>query len=222
MPATPEEIQQGEEEGIRVFPARTFTRINAENGKITGVAFQEVASCTFDEEKNPQIEIKEDSHHTIAADTVIFAIGQRPDVPEGFGLNTLPNSLIEVDSYTLAASREGVYAAGDAVNGASSVIKSIASGRKAAAALDQYLGGSGLIDEKLAPVKEPAKCIGLKEGFAALRRLEDKMTPPETRIKDFSCIAGSISEAGAVSEADRCLQCDLRLKITPIKFWSQY
>jgi len=222
MPATPEEIQQGEEEGIEVFPARTFTRINTENGRVTGVEFQEVASCTFDEEKNPQIEIKDGSQHTLAADTVIFAVGQKPDVPEGFGVNTLPNSLIEVDSYTMSTSREGVYAAGDAVNGASSVIKSIASGCKAAAALDQYLGGSGVIDEKLAPIKEPEKNIGLVQGFAALKRMDDNLVPAADRLKDFSCIARDINEADAVCEADRCLQCDLRLKITPIKFWSQY
>ncbi len=222
MPATAEEIKQGEEEGIEIFPARTFTRINTENGRVTGVEFQEVTSLTFDEEKIPQIEIKEDSQHVIEADTVIFAIGQRPDIPEGFGVDTSPNSLIEVDQYTFSTSREGVYACGDCVSGASSVIKSIASGRKAAAALDQYLGGMGVIDEKLAPVKEPGKCIGLKEGFAALERMDDGLLPAEERVKSFDCAVRDIDEAQAVGEAERCLQCDLRLKITPIKFWSQY
>jgi len=222
MPATAEEIQQGEEEGIKVFPARTFTRILTENGKITGVECCDVCALTFDEDKNPQIEIKENSTHVIATDTVIFAIGQRPEIPEGFGLNTLPNSLIEVDPYTFTTSREGVFAAGDAVTGASSVIKSIASGRKAAAALDRFLGGSGMLDEKLAPVKEPDKCIGLKQGFAALKRVENKLVPADDRIKSFCPVAPDMDEEVAVCEAERCLQCDLRLKITPIKFWSQY
>lgn len=222
MPAAAEEIKQGEEEGIKVFPARTFTRIVTENGKITGVECRDVTSLTFDEEKNPQIEIKENSEHIIAGDTVIFAIGQKPDIPEGFGIDTLPNSLIEIDSYSFAASREGVYAAGDAVSGASSVIKSIASGRRAAAALDQYLGGSGILDEKLAPQKEPEKCIGLKEGFAGLERMGDMLKSAEERIKNFDTAVNDIDEDTAVCEAERCLQCDLRLKITPIKFWSQY
>jgi formate dehydrogenase (NADP+) beta subunit len=222
MPATAEEIRQGEEEGIELFPARTFTRIIEENGKITGVACLEVTTLTFDEDKNPQIETSEGSQHVIPADTVIFAIGQRPDIPEGFGLNTLPNRLIELDPFTQSASREGVFAAGDVVNGASSVIRAIASGRKAAAALDQYLGGSGIIEEKLAPPQEPAKCIGLREGFAKLERVEDTLVLPEERVKSFCPVAQGMDEAGAISEAERCLQCDLRLKITPIKFWSQY
>jgi formate dehydrogenase (NADP+) beta subunit len=222
MPATGEEIKQGEEEGIQVFPARTFTRIVTEGGAVTGVECLEVTSLSFDEDKNPQIETSDDSRHIIPADTVIFAIGQRPEIPENFGVEVRPNRLIEVDSYTCAASREGVYAAGDAVNGPSSVIKAIASGRKAATALDQYLGGSGMIEEKLAPVKEPEKCIGLKEGFAALARMNDMLKPADERVKGFSCAVQDIGEKDAVGEAERCLQCDLRLKITPVKFWSQY
>jgi NADPH-dependent 2,4-dienoyl-CoA reductase/sulfur reductase-like enzyme len=222
MPATAEEIQQGEEEGIEIFPARTFTRIIEENGKVAGVECLEVSSLCFDEDKNPQIETKEGSKHVIPADTVIFAIGQRPDIPEGFGLNTLPNRLIELDPFTGAASREGVFAAGDVVNGASSVIKAIASGRKAAAALDRYLGGSGIIEEKLAPLLEPEKCIGLREGFARLERTESLLLPPETRTRSFCPVAQHMDEREAIGEAERCLQCDLRLKITPVKFWSQY
>jgi formate dehydrogenase beta subunit len=222
MPATAEEIQQGEEEGIEVWAARTFTRIMEENGKVTGVECFEVTALTFDEDKNPQIETKEDSRHVIPADTVIFAIGQRPDISQDFGLNLVPNGLIELDPFTQSASREGVFAAGDVVNGASSVIKAIASGRKAAAALDQYLGGSGIIEEKLAPQTEPAKCIGLREGFAALKRVEDALVGPEERVKSFCPVAQTMDEAGAIGEAERCLQCDLRLKITPIKFWSQF
>jgi formate dehydrogenase (NADP+) beta subunit len=222
MPATAEEIQQGEEEGIEIFPARTFTRIVEKEGKVTGVECLEVSSLCFDETKNPQIETCEGSQHIIPADTVMFAIGQRPDIPEGFGLDTLPNRLIELDPFTLGTSREGVFAAGDVVNGASSVIKAIASGRKAAAALDQYLGGSGIIEEKLAPQKEPVKCIGLREGFAALGRVGDKLLPADERVKSFCPATQSMDEAEALGEADRCLQCDLRLKITPIKFWSSY
>ncbi len=222
MPATADEIKQGEDEGIEIFPASTFTRIIVENGKITGVECQEVTSLSFDEDRNPQIEIKENSQHIIPADMVIFAIGQRPDVPVNFGVNILPNNLIEIDPYTFTTSREGVYAAGDSVTGPSSVIKSIASGRKAAAALDWYLGGSGMLDEKLAPQKEPEKQIGLKEDFAELKRMDDMLLAADERVKSFCPVARDIDEATAACEAERCLQCDLRLKIKPIKFWSQY
>jgi formate dehydrogenase beta subunit len=222
MPAAKEEIEQGEAEGIKIYPGRTFTRIVNENGKITGVACLEVTSLSFDEEKNPQIEAREGSEHIIEADTVIFAIGQRPEIPEGFGLETGAGNCISTDPFTFTTNKEGVFAAGDAVNGSSSVIKAIASGRKAAVAMDRYLGGSGDIEEKLAPTKEPEKNIGTWEGFAALERCGDILLAPEERIKSFGQVVQDMDEETAEGEAKRCLQCDLRLKITPIKFWSSY
>ena len=222
MPASDDEIQQGEEEGITLYPARTFTRILSENAKITGVECLEVMSLTFDDEKKPQIEVKEGSAHILEADTVIFAIGQRPEIPEGFGLNTVVGNLIEVDSFAFTTSREGVFAAGDAVNGTSSVIKAIASGRKAAAALDVFLGGSGNIDEQLAPQQELKPYLGKTDGFAALMRCTDNLVAPAERLKSFNKVVADLDENVVECEAKRCLQCDLRLKITPIKFWGNY
>ncbi len=222
MPASDDEIKQGEEEVIKLYPARTFTRILTENNKINGVECLEVTSLTFDEEKRPQIETKENSTHVLDADTVIFAIGQRPEIPEGFGLNTVAGNLIEVDEFTFNTSREGVFAAGDAVSGTSSVIKAIASGRKAAIALDMFLGGGGNIDEKLASEQELKTSIGKLEGFAALARCEDKLLAPEERLKSFERVVADLEESVVECEAKRCLQCDLRFKITPIKFWSSY
>ncbi len=222
MPAASDEIEQGEEEGITVYPARTFTRILTENGKITGVECLEVTSLTFNEEKVPQIETREESQHVIEADTVIFAIGQRPEIPEGFGLSTAAGNLIEVDEFTFTTSKEGIFAAGDAVNGTSSVIKAIASGRKAAVALDRYLGGNGNIDETLAPATEPEKNLGRQDGFASLERCGDAYAPVDKRLKSFCKVVANLDEKAAECEAKRCLQCDLRLKITQVKFWSSY
>jgi NADPH-dependent glutamate synthase beta subunit-like oxidoreductase/ferredoxin/Pyruvate/2-oxoacid:ferredoxin oxidoreductase delta subunit len=222
MPAAEDEIKQGEEEGITLYPARTFTRVLSENGKITGVECFEVTSLTFDEEKRPQIEVKENSAHVLDADTVIFAIGQRPEIPEGFGLNTIAGNLIEVDAFTFTTNLEGVFASGDAVNGTSSVIKAIASGRKAAIELDKYLGGDGNIDEKLAPEIELNANLGRRDDFAALVRCAENLVTPEERLKGFGRVVADLDENVVECEAKRCLQCDLRLKITPIKFWGNY
>src|SRR4030042_169928 len=119
-------------------------------------------------------------------------------------------------------SRESVFAAGEAVNGTSSVIKAIASGRKAAADLDRYLGGGSDIDEKLAPPTEPEKNIGRQEGFASLERCEDAYVSVEERLESFCKVVADPDEKVVEGEAKRCLQCDLRLKITPVKFWSSY
>ena len=90
-----------------------------------------------------------------------------------------------MDSYTFTTSREGVFAAGDAVSGTASVIKAIASGRKGAIAVDKFLEGRGNIDEKLAPNFEPERRLGRGLGFAALDRCAEVCLLPEERLKGF-------------------------------------
>jgi len=222
MPASEDEIREGEEEGIVIRPAHTSTRILAEDGKVTGVEFLDVASCVFNDEGMPEIDTVEGSTHALEADTVIFAIGQRPEIPEGFDIDKTDRGLIELDTYTFATSREGVFAAGDAVSGTASVIKAIASGRKAAIALDKYLGGGGRIDRKLAPQVEPARCLGPGPGFAALGRAADRCLLPEERVGSFCEVVESMDEDAAGEESARCLQCDLRLKIKSVEFWGSF
>lgn len=222
MTATADEIDQAEEEGIYINPSKTATRILTENGKITGVEFLDVVSFSFDEDKNAQIEVRENSYHVLKADNVIFAIGQQPEIPDGFGISTTAGNLIELDSYTLNTSREGVFAAGDAVQGTSSVIEAIASGRKRAIAIDRFLGGSGDIDERLAPSSGFETCLGPGEGFAAMTRYQESCIPTEERLRSFCKVLNDMDEEAADYESERCLQCDLRLKITTVEFWGSY
>ena len=219
MRASDEEIAQGEEEGIVLMPSRTFTRIVAEDGRVTGVECLEVASFCFGEDGRPEIETIDASEHLVEADTVIFAIGQLPDLPEGFGLDTTDRRLIALDQFDLSTSREGVFAAGDAVTGTGSVIKAIASGRRAAAAVDKYLGGGGRLDRKLAPIMEAGARLGRQEGFAALSRPAGTCALPSERVTSFCEVVRGLDEDEARGESERCLQCDLRLKLQTVKFW---
>jgi NADPH-dependent glutamate synthase beta subunit-like oxidoreductase len=223
MPAGADEIKEGEEEGIKIYPSRTFTKIVRDaSDKVKGVEFQKVASFTFDEDKRLHLETVENSRHVVEADMVIFAVGQRSDLPGGFGIDKTPGGFAEIDSFSMATSREGVYAAADCVTGTSFVITAIESARKAAIAIDKYLGGRGKIDRKLAPVTELEKHIGRQEGFASLARAEGKFAPAEERVHSFCKVSEGMDEKTAEYEANRCLQCDLRLKMTRVEFWSSY
>jgi len=222
MPAGRDEIDQGKEEGITLYPSRTCTRIIRENGKIRGAEFLEVKRFSFDEDKNLEIETVDDSKHILETDTVIFAIGQKPEIPDGSDLSVASNGLVEVDPHTFTTTRDGVFAAGDAVTGTASVIRAIASGRKAAIAIDRFLGGRGIVDEKLAPLTEPEKYLGPEEDFAAMVRCEEKRVPPDQRIRSFCAVVESMDEKTAENESKRCLQCDLRLMIKPVKLWANY
>lgn len=131
MTADEEEIQQAVEEGIMIHPAQTFERITG-TGHVTGVDFMNVKSFTFDENHRAVIHREENSEHHIEADTVIFAVGQRPDITEEAGLalgrgNSIAVRDIETDK---ATSVDGIFAAGDAIYGTKSVIMAIESGRE--------------------------------------------------------------------------------------------
>ena len=222
MPASNDEIVQGEEEGIIIFPSYSVNKILNSNGEIFGVEFRDVVSFSFDDNKNLQIEVDENSLHLIEADMVIFAIGQQPQIPEEFGLNLATRGTIEVDPYILSTSKEGVFAAGDAVTGTSSVIQAIASGRKIAVAIDRYLGGDGIIDRELAPQAESKYYHGIECTFARLVRCPEILISAKDRLKDFRQVVTSMDEKAACSEAKRCLECDIRLKISRVKFWGDY
>jgi NADPH-dependent glutamate synthase beta subunit-like oxidoreductase len=221
MPAAPEEIEQGGEEGIVFHPSRSLVRIVGNQGKIKGAECVDVASFSFDEDGGVQVETVEGTEHVLQADTVVFAVGQRPEIPDGFRLDTNERGHVRAD-YGAETSREGVFAAGDALTGAGSVVAAIASGREGAIAVDRFLGGEGEIDESLAPVEPTGAWMGREEGFPFRRRAMSPCAGAEDRLHDFREVLQTVDEETAVQESGRCLQCDLRLRITPVKFWGEY
>lgn len=221
MTADEEEIIQAQEEGIQVHPAQTFERITGETC-VTGVDFMNVQSFTFDENRRALIEKEEGSEHHVEADTVIFATGQRPKIDENCGLELGRGNCIVTGEKSLATSQEGVFAAGDAVYGTKSVIQAIASGRDAAAEIDRYLGGDGDISEVLAPKQHPDPYIGKMEGFADLERKHTQVREVKDRETNFEQMDFGICDSEICGEAERCLQCDLRLQITEPRLWNQY
>lgn len=223
MTADDEEIEQAQEEGIYVHPAKTFERITGTDC-VTGVDFMNVKSFTFDENRRAIIEKEEGSEHHIEADTVIFAVGQRPDISGEAGLelgrgNSIKVMDIENDKKTSAA---GIFAAGDAIYGTKSVIMAIESGREAAGQIDKYLGGNGDISEILAPVIEPEPYIGQCPGFGYAERKHANVDAPEERCNHFNPFDHGICESDISAEAGRCLQCDLRLKISRPSLWGDF
>jgi formate dehydrogenase (NADP+) beta subunit len=98
---------------------------------------------------------------------------------------------------------KGVFAGGELINGSMSFIESVADGRKAAKAVDLYLGGSGDINESLATVEEEIPRVGLRPEFSKMLRNQE---PGET---------GFTSDA-AFAESRRCMNCDLRLRVSKL------
>ncbi|MBI5564531.1 MAG: FAD-dependent oxidoreductase, partial [Chloroflexi bacterium] len=143
IPAHKWEVQAAHDEGIILHEGRTFERIlGDEHGRVIGVECMRVASFSFDEAGRLNVEKVPGSTHVIDCDTVIFSVGQRAGlafIPDDAGVCLTGRKLIAVNPNTLAATREGVFAAGDSVSGTAFVIEAVNSGHTAARSILRYL-----------------------------------------------------------------------------------
>jgi NADPH-dependent glutamate synthase beta subunit-like oxidoreductase len=209
MPANPWEIDMALEEGVRLMPSWGPRRILAPDGKVQGV---ELVACTsvFDDQGRfaPQFDEKTTDNQT--ADMVILAVGQMADVSWASGDLTMNNGLIAVDPESQAASLDGVFAGGDGASGPGALIEAIAAGRRAAAAMDKYLGGDGVIGKAPAEDAADPDYDGKRElGFADRERVAIPCLPVEERVQGFMEVDLCLGDDEARFEANRCLQCDL-------------
>lgn len=217
MPAYEEEIQQAVEESVILNCSWGVKRIVGDGKKVTGIDCIRCLSVFDDNGKfNPTFD--ETKQRSFEFDTLIVAIGQIPDLSllgQGSKVQSTAAGTIKVED-NLATNMDGVFAAGDAVSGPSSVIEAIAMGRKAASSIDKYLGGEGIISEELVEVEEVSPCLAPWRGFADLSRVPMPCLPVTDRM-DFGQVETGFTEQMAVEEANRCLQCQLRFQIRPVE-----
>jgi len=143
MPARLEEIHHAKEEGI-IFKLLTnpVRIIGTEDGWVKGMECVEMELGEPDASGRRKPVPKPNSEHVIDVDTVIIAIGQTPNpliTSTTPGLDTKKWGGIIADEETLETSKPGVFAGGDAVTGAATVILAMGAGKKAAKAIDQYI-----------------------------------------------------------------------------------
>ncbi len=143
MPARLEEVHHAKEEGIIFRLLTNPTRIiGTDDGWVKGMECIEMELGEPDASGRRRPVPKKGSEHILDVETVVIAIGQSPNplikstTP---GLETQKWGGIIVEEETGATSLEGVYAGGDAVTGAATVILAMGAGKKAAKAIDEYL-----------------------------------------------------------------------------------
>jgi glutamate synthase (NADPH/NADH) small chain len=143
MPARIEEVHHAKEEGIEFHILQSPKRIlGDENSHVIGIECLKYELGEPDDSGRRRPVPIEGSEFTIKLDTVIIAIGNQPNpiitqtMPE---LETTRWGTIVVDEHTMATSVPGVYAGGDIVSGAATVILAMGQGRIAAASINEYL-----------------------------------------------------------------------------------
>lgn len=144
LPARGEEVMHAEEEGVEFMLLANPTKlIGDENGWLKAVEVIDMELGEPDASGRRRPVAIAGSEHTIDMDTVIVAIGQTPNPlikKTTEGLETNKRGCIVADE-SGKTSRDGIYAGGDAVTGAATVILAMGAGKTAAEAIDEMLSG---------------------------------------------------------------------------------
>jgi glutamate synthase (NADPH) small chain len=162
MPARLEEVHHAEEEGVqfRLLIAPVEILATAD-GWVRALKVQRCELGEPDEKGRRRPVAIEGAFEELTVEIVIEAIGNGPNPLIGKtteGLKSTRHGTLVVDEATMMTTRKGVFAGGDIVAGASTVILAMGHGRKAAAAIDAYVRSEAA--EKSLPAEEPASSSG--------------------------------------------------------------
>lgn len=214
MPAHDWEVRDAEDEGVSVYPSRTFKEVTSTEGRVTGVRTVQVDFRGF-KEGVPDFDELPGSEEVLQADFVVFAIGQRPEIECLQGqVETIRGRFPVVDKETLATSKPGIFAGGDAVTGTTFIVDAIAAGHKAAKSIERYLKGEPLNQIEARPpvvelTEDEIRQRAADKPTAMRERVEMKARPAQERKHDFLEVYASLTEEEAVAEAERCLGCGI-------------
>ena len=210
MPAQVEEIEAAEREGIIVSTGLAPVEAVSRDGSLVSLRCVATRPASPDD---PQAawEPVAGSETELAATTILVAVGEEPDpsiLPDGAGIEVSGWAGIVADPGTLATGRAGVFAGGDVVSGPKTIIDAVASGRRAAASIHEYL--AGIPDGELA-IFETVRYATAREGKLSLdlaTRPRAHAPLPMVQPGSFAATQVGFDEATAQREASRCFRCD--------------
>ena len=213
MPAHPEGICQAEIEGIRMHFLTSPVRLQG-NGRVCKMECLHMRLGDFDLSGRRRPVPIEGSKFTLNVDFVIKAIGQRPDtsfITNHFKMKVSKKETLVVNPDDLHASENGIFAGGDLVRGPSTVIEVIRDGINAAISIDKYLGGKGVIEEKIRKEEKLDETIPSSENPEVRLRVKKTQNKVKNNVKSFVEVEPAYSEDEARQEASRCLRCDIQV-----------
>ncbi len=214
MPAWEHEINDMLEEGIPIINCFGPNRFLEKDGNVTGIEFKR-CTCVFDEQCHFNPQYDENDLQTLAADTVILAIGQcaEPDFSRAQDIPLLTGGGLQADAVTFQTPLKWVFAGGDAVYGPQSVVEAAASGKKAAVGIDRFISHLPVEPDEDDNFDQFFKSVKIYDPDEEIRKVESKKRlrpatlPPAERQSTFEEIEQSYSAPMAVAEAERCLRC---------------
>jgi formate dehydrogenase (NADP+) beta subunit len=224
LPAALEELEEGEEEGVKMLYRRGPHRIVGD-GRVRGIETIDVVSV-FDENRRFAPIFKVGTERVIPADTVILAVGQAPEIsfiPDSAGMERARFGGLLVDS-ELRTTNPRVWAGGDVAFGPRNLIDAIGDGRRAAASIHAALTKSAVTysqpwKQKLSEtvrIEITAKPMykRISTGYDGIERVPIPAIEHAQR-EGFVEVEHGYTEAEAVLEGMRCLRCYENIMLRP-------
>jgi NADPH-dependent glutamate synthase beta subunit-like oxidoreductase len=209
--APKDEIEDSLNEGINFHPSRSVTSFVTDKGRVKSIQCVECTSVRDEDGTFSPVYGDSILPQEIAADRVILAIGQGAD-PELIPSEFLPDKrgYIQADRQTGMVA-QGLFAAGDAVTGPSTIVEAMASGKRAALAADCFLRGLDMVATLEA---EPDV---FKDGphpeIGRIERTERRKLPAAACTDNFKERVLPFNMYEANLEAERCLTCGSKATI---------
>jgi formate dehydrogenase beta subunit len=218
MPANDIEVVEADHEHVKFHFLAAPTKLIGEDGKLTGLEFIRMELGEPDASGRRRPVPVEGSEEIIPCDNVIAAIGQFPELDfmdddeDAKQIERTRWNSIQTDDLTMATNIPGVFAAGDSVLGAATVVEAIGTGRKAARSIHLFLN-----DESVAAqdnwVTNPKKQVRTTTEIPGAPAPEARAKMPELEVPEragsFIEVELGLPEDDARREAQRCLRCGL-------------
>jgi len=208
MPADEIEIEEGEEEGVKLHTARGPREVLQQGGYVTGLRTVKCSSV-FDEEGKFNPKFDESFVEDIEADTIMFAIGQTSDLTflsDDDGVAT-ERGLIKVDPETYQTTAPDVFACGDIAHGPRLFIHAIASAQIAARSMHDYLRGTRT--DVVVRKRWLSADYTMTPSWDQLKRHNPPALDAEQRAATLNIVEINFSENEARQQAARCLRCNI-------------
>ncbi len=215
MPANAEEVEEAEDEKIKILYLLAPTSILTENGRVKGMECVRMELGDYDESGRRRPTPVKGSEFIMKVDTIIPEVGYKPELTcfkpeEGFKMTRA--GTLAPDPLTLATHIPGVFAGGDVVTGPSTIVQAMAHGYQAAVSIDRYLKGQDLCKDR---VYLPLRRADVPKGegeTGEVEAIKPRARMPYMgvgrRVRTFSEVNLGFSEETALREACRCLRCD--------------
>jgi NADH-quinone oxidoreductase subunit F len=216
MPANVEEIEEAEDEKIRLMYLVAPIRIITENGRVKGMECIRMELGDYDVSgRRRPIPVK-GSEFVLEVDTIIPEIGYQPELtclPSDKGFVITPAGTLSSDPITMATQIPGVFATGDVVTGPTTIVQAMAGGYQAALSIDRYLKGQDLYQARVfRPLRRAdVPRMGAEGEEVGTKRWRARVPYMGVgrRVQSFSEVNLGFAEETAIDEANRCLRCDL-------------